>query len=164
MVNEKIDPKTHRMIHTRDGVATVPRAQQGVPVKEYFRNAELPNDLETAVVYVTENGPVLARPDPVEWNQEHSEQAKDYAWRIKAQIDEVGYYKRSLHFYAARLAEETGHPKDEMKAVIADAFVRENGKDPFTYLQEVRQAKGLPVRDKPVAENSLEQDHQPIEY
>ncbi len=49
--------------------------------------------------------------------------------------------------FASRLADETGHSRDEMKAVIVKAFESENGKDPFTYLQDRRQERGLPVRE-----------------
>ena len=70
------DPKTHRMIQTRDGVAEVPRTQEGVPLKEYFQNTELPADLERAVVYVTPKGPALAKPDPVPWTEAHDRTAE----------------------------------------------------------------------------------------
>lgn len=149
MENKPIDPSTHRLIQTRDGVETIPKSQPGVPVSEYFRNAELPHDLARMVVFSTANGPILGKPDPVAWSAEHTEQAKDYAGRLKTLIDEKGYYRRTLGLYADRLAEQTGHPREEVKAAIAGAFEQENGKDPFSYLQDARRAQGLPVRDEP---------------
>lgn len=158
MSNEQVDPNTHRLIQTRDGVVPVPRTQTGVPITEYFRNAELPADITRAVVFETKDGPVLGKRDPLTWTAEHAEQAADYANRLKAQIDEKGYYRKTMEIYAARLADQTGHPKDEMKAVIADAFQRDHGADPFTYLQDSRRAQGLPVREASGPHNGPEQD------
>lgn len=145
MTDDQKDPTTHRLIQTRDGVAAVPREQKGVPLTEYFRNADLPEDLNRSVVFATTDGPVLARPDPVAWNQEHAIKADEFAQRLKAQIDEKGYYARTLGLYAGRLADETGQQLEQMKAVIVDSFQRENGKDPFTYLKDLRQEQGLPT-------------------
>ena len=144
---ENYDPTTHRMIQTRSGVVAVPREQKGVPFTEYFRNTDLPADLDRTLVYATPEGPVLARPDPVGWTPAHGEKAAEYAARIKEQVDDKGYYKKTLGMYADRLADETGHPSEEMKAVIVEAFQREHGKDPFTYLQDRRRDQGLPLRE-----------------
>jgi len=67
-------------------------------------------------------------------------------------IEEKGYYSKTLNLYAKNLSEETGHPKDETKAIIVKAFENEHGKDPFKYLQEVRAEQGLPVRDKQLSQ------------
>lgn len=157
MSDQQHDPKTHRMIQTREGVVAVPREQQGVPLTEYFRNADFPADLDRAVVFATAGGPVLSKPDPVAWSQEHAQKADHYATNIKSLIDEKGYYSRTLGVYAGRLAEETGHSRDEMKAVIVDAFQREHGKDPFNYLKDRRQEQGLPVSEG----NGKAQDREP---
>lgn len=155
MADKEIDPTTHRMIQTREGVEAVPRTQTGVPLKEYFQNAELPADLDRAMVYVTAKGPVVARPDPEGWTQEHGERARHYAGRLREMIDEKGYYARTMDVYAGRLSDETGHPRDQMKAVIAEAFQRDHGQDPYSYLQKHRRAHGLPVRDdQPTSKNA----------
>ena len=148
MSDDNNNPTTHRMIQTREGVVAVPRKQKGVPLAEYFRNADFPADLSRALVFATQKGPVLAKPDPVAWSKTHDERASEYAGRIKMQIDDKGYYSRTLGLYAGRLADETGHPRDEMKAVIVEAFQRNEGKDPFTYLQDRRRDQGLPVGEE----------------
>ena len=80
-----------------------------------------------------------------------------YNPQIKSLIDEKGYYSKSLSMYAGRLADETGYARDEMKAVIVKSFTHEHGKDPFIYLQDQRQAQGLPVRDPQGPDYSPEQ-------
>lgn len=142
------DPKDTRMIQTRDGVARVPRSQVGVPIREYFQNTELPKDLDRAQVFVSASGPVLATPDPVPWSEMHEQKAQGYADALKEQIDEKGYYKRTLATFAGRLSEETGYPRQEMQAVIVSKFNATYEKDPFAYLQSVREAQGLPVRER----------------
>ncbi|WP_238365452.1 hypothetical protein [Mesobacterium pallidum] len=141
-----IDPNTHRHIQTRDGVASIPRSQQGVMLKDYFRNTELPQDLDRAMVYVTEKGPVIATPDPESWSEKHDQMARDYADKLKLQIDDKGYYSKTLNLFAERLSEATGHSRDEMKAVIAKSFETRHSTDPYTYLSEQRLAQGKPVR------------------
>lgn len=151
------DPKEFRMIQTRDGVARVPRAQEGVSLRDYFQNTELPDDLERAVVFASAGGPVLATPDPVPWSEQQDRAAQDYADRLKTQIDEKGYYKRSLESFAGRLSETTGYPKEEMQAMIVSKFDGAYQQDPFDYLQQVRAEKGLPVRSQqPEMGQSLE--------
>lgn len=157
MTDQTESPTTHRTIQTKSGIVTIPREQKGVPLKEYFRNAELPADVDRAVVYATANGPVLSRPDPVPWNEAHAEKARYFAGQIKSLIDEKGYYSKSLSMYAGRLADETGYARDEMKAVIVKSFTQEHGKDPFIYLQDQRQAQGLPVSDPQGPDYSPEQ-------
>ncbi|MEM1137711.1 MAG: hypothetical protein AAGI07_17870, partial [Bacteroidota bacterium] len=66
----------------------------------------------------------------------------------RQQIDERGYYSKKLNIFADRLAEATGHPRDEMKAVISKSFETTQGKDPYTYLSDLRQSQGKPVRDQ----------------
>ena len=148
MSNANENPETHRLLHTREGVVSIPREQKGVPLNEYFKNADLPSDLERAVVYVTKKGPVVAKPDPVPWNETHVEKVREYAARIRSIIKDKGYYSRTLNMYASRLADQTGQPRDQMKAVIVKAFEDQHGKDPFTYLQDQRQEKGLPARER----------------
>ena len=148
MSDARENPETHRLLHTRQGIVSVPREQKGVPLTEYFQNADLPADLERTVVYATDKGPVVAKPDPVPWNETHLEKARDYAARIKTMIDEKGYYSRTLSMFAGRLADQTGQPHDQMKAVIVKAFEDQQGRDPFTYLQNQRQEKGLPARER----------------
>ncbi|MEP1932166.1 MAG: hypothetical protein ABJO52_20890 [Nisaea sp.] len=142
------DPKETRLVQTRDGVARIPREQQGVPIREFFRNSELPNDLERAQVFQSETGPVLANPDPVPWTEIQDKEAQTYAENIKSQIDEKGYYSKSLSHYADRLSDATGYSKDEMKAMIVSKFDATYEQDPFDYLQGVRAEKGLPVRER----------------
>ncbi|SFO40855.1 hypothetical protein SAMN04488056_105254 [Cohaesibacter marisflavi] len=142
------DPRETRLIHTRDGVARIPRSQQGTPLRDYFQNTELPENLEQAHVFHSANGPVLATPDPVPWQEMHDKKVQDYADRIKNQIDEKGYYSKTLSQYADRLADQTGYPKDEMKAMIVAKFDETYSHDPFDYLQQVRADQGLPVRER----------------
>lgn len=152
------DPKKTRMVQTRDGVARIPRAQQGVPLQDYFQNSEMPKDLERAQVFVSASGPVLANPDPVPWTENHEKQAEGYADKLKTQIDEKGYYSRSLTNFSERLSDETGYPKDEMKAMIVSKFDAANQQDPFDYLQQVRAEQGLPTRER---ETEQSRDHDP---
>ncbi|TLP43454.1 hypothetical protein FDK21_18050 [Cohaesibacter sp. CAU 1516] len=152
------DPRETRLIPTRDGVARVPRSQQGTPLKDYFQNAELPDNLEQAQVFQSANGPVVATPDPVPWQEVHDKEAQGYADKIKNQIDEKGYYSKTLSAYADRLSDQTGYPKDEMKAMIASKFNEAFEKDPFDYLQQVRAEQGLPTRER---DNTPSRDHDP---
>ncbi|NOR62972.1 MAG: hypothetical protein GQ535_10830 [Rhodobacteraceae bacterium] len=96
-MTNRIDPKTHRFIQTRTGTAAVSRDQQGTPLNAFFQNAELPKHLEKSVVYQTENGPVIAKPDPVPWNEQHSERARDHANSLKELIGSKGYYRKNLN-------------------------------------------------------------------
>ena len=91
-----------RMIQTKDGVARIPREQQGVPIREFFQNVEMPADLDRAVVYATASGPVLGKPDPQPWNEQHEQKVTDYAQRVMGQIEERGYYSKTLNNYASR--------------------------------------------------------------
>ena len=143
-----LDPKSQRHIQTRDGVASVARNQVGVPLKEYFRNTEIPENLDRALVFQTGKGPVLASPDPEPWSAKHEDRAREYAKKIKTQIDEKGFYSKTLAVFAGRLADATGQPKDEMKAVIAKSFEVMNDKDPYTYLNDLRVAQGKPTRSQ----------------
>jgi len=140
------NPNTHRMIQGRDMTYVIPRSREGVPLTEFFGNAHMPDDLHKAMVHKTENGYVLAPRDPVAWNQGHDAKASEYASALKSQIEEKGYYRKTMTLYAERLSKETGQPVDEMKAVISRNFQAETGKDPYTYLQEQRQAQGLPTQ------------------
>ncbi|MEM8751132.1 MAG: hypothetical protein AAGF28_12595 [Pseudomonadota bacterium] len=142
------DPAKERLVQTRDGVVTIPREQQGVPLKDYFKNAELPPEIDRAVVYATSSGPVLSPPDPVPWNEQHNEQARSYAGKIKTLIEEKGYYSKALNAYADRLSDQTGRSREETKAIIVKSFENAQGTDPFRYLQDQRAAQGIPVRDR----------------
>lgn len=142
------NPKETRLVQTRDGVARIPRSQQGVPIRDYFQNTELPRDLERAQVFASPNGPVLANPDPVEWTEAHDKDVQNYADKLKQQIDDKGYYKRSLANFADRLSDTTGYPKDEMQAMIVSSFETTHGHNPFDYLQQARAEKGLPIRER----------------
>ena len=75
-------------------------------------NVEMPEDLERAVVYATPSGPALAKPDPKPWSNEHAKQADEHASKLKEQIDERGYYAKTLDVYAGRLADETGYNRN----------------------------------------------------
>lgn len=142
------DPKEIRMIQTRDGVARVPRSQVGVSLRDYFQNTELPENLERAQVFVTEQGPVAAPPDPVAWTEEHTKKVQQYAHQVKEYVDDKGKYGWKLTSCANALSRETGYRQAEMKAHIVAAFTDEFGQDPYQYLREQRIAKGLPVRDR----------------
>lgn len=148
MSSETYDPKTERLFQTKQGVTAVPRAQEGVPFKEYFANTEMPKDLERARVYATDKGPVLAKPDPEAWCETHQARADQFAEKLRAQIEEKGYYAKSLRLYSEQLAEQTGSEPSEMKAVIAKSFEAQTGKEPYAYLQDHRAAQGLPTRDR----------------
>lgn len=153
-----VDPKDTRLIQTREGVAHIPRSQQGTPLKDYFQNTELPDNLEQAQVFQSANGPVVTAPDPVPWQEVHDKEAQGYADKIKAQIDEKGYYSKTLAGYADRLADQTGYPKDEMKAMIVAKFDETYNQRPFDYLQQVREEQGLPTRER---DNTPSRDHDP---
>ncbi|MGB0659560.1 MAG: hypothetical protein ACPGNV_05210 [Mangrovicoccus sp.] len=142
------DPNKVRLLHAREGIARIPRDQKGVPFKEYFHNTELPRDLEKAVVYATEHGPVLGTADPVPFGPEHDKKAQAFAEKLKTQIDDHGFYSGSLKRFAHSLSVETGRARDEMKALIASKFETSYGKEPYAYLQEERARKGLPVTDR----------------
>ena len=157
-MSDSIDPKTHRLIQTRDGTAAVSREQQGTPLNAYFKNAELPDNLDKAVVYQTDDGPVVAKPDPVPWNEKHSERAREHAASLKELIDDKGYYRKNMNLYAERLSEETGHSCDEVKAIISDEFQSETGKSPYNYLQDHREQRGLPVKSDQTRDQSHERE------
>lgn len=152
------DPKTHRLLHTRDGVESIPREQQGLPLREYLLNQELPKDLENAQVFVTAKGPVAAAPDPVPWAETHTKMADKFVETLKEQIDEKGYYARTLDQFAGRLSQATAYPKDEMKALLVKEFEQTYGKEPYDYLQEARIEQGLPVREAQETDQSFEQE------
>lgn len=152
------DPKETRLIQTRDGIARVPRTQMGVPLREYLRNTDLPENLERAVIFATPGGPVAVEPDPAPWTEAHDAKVRDYAASIKEQIDEKGYYAKSLDHFAGRLARETGYPRPEMKALIVSTFDAAEGKDPFAYLQDRRAEQGLPVREQ---EPGMDREQEP---
>ncbi|MGJ8629398.1 MAG: hypothetical protein ACSHXB_20795 [Sulfitobacter sp.] len=135
------------MIQTRDGVARVPRSQKGVALRDYFANTEMPKDLNQAQVFTSELGPVVAAPDPVDWSEQNDKLVAHYSGRLKAQMDEKGYYKHTLNAFAGRVSQQTGYPRDEMKALIVSNFTSENGKDVFAYNREARIALDLPVGD-----------------
>lgn len=152
------DPKTHRLLHTRSGVQSIPREQKGVPLREYLQNQELPKDLETAQIFVTETGPVAAAPDPVPWDETHTKIATGFVQTLKEQIDEKGYYANSLENFARRLSEATAYPREQMKALLIKEFEATYGKEPYDHLQDTRIAKGLPVREAQEQDQSFEQE------
>lgn len=152
------DPSKFRLIHTRDGVAKIPRAEQGIAIAKHFQNIEMPSDISRMAVFNTPSGPALAEPDPVPWTQEHSKQVDDYADRLKTQIDEQGYYRHSLDNFANRLSVKTGYSQEEMKAAIVGRFKEVYGAEPLIYLEEDRISKGLPVRER--ASRAPEQEHE----
>lgn len=143
-----VNPSSHRMIEGRDQTFVIPRDQQGQPFKEYFQNARMPADLENALVFRTEKGPVLASPDPVAWGQAHDQKAQYFADQVKTQIDEHGYYSKRLNSFAKSLSDETGHKAEETRAMIVKQFELKHGVDPYRYLANVREHQGLPVRDQ----------------
>ncbi len=151
------NPETHRVIEGRDGTFVIPRDQAGQPLVEFFKNAQLPPDLNKAVVYQTDRGPVLAPPDPVKWDQLHTQKAAHYADKVKTQIDERGYYSRQLDTYANSLAKETGRQPQEVRAVISQQFEAKHGKSPYAYLTNMRQEQGLPLRNAQRQAQSQEQ-------
>lgn len=147
-VENPINPSTHRLIEGRMDTFVIPRDRQGQPLDEFFMNATLPADLRTAVVFQTDKGPVLAPRDPVEWDQTHDQKVQRYADQVKTQIDEHGYYSKRLDGFAKILADETGHRTAETRAMIVKQFEMKHGVDPYRYLSNVREQKGLPVRDQ----------------
>lgn len=140
------DPTETRLIQTRDGVAKVPRTQEGIPIREYLQNTQLPDDMERSVIYLTETGPVAATPDFVPWSEVHEKQVETYAEKLKEQIDDKGYYKNTLDRYAKNLTNNTGYPHDEMRTLIVSTFETKFSQEPQTYLEDVREQKGLPTR------------------
>ncbi len=152
------DPKHTRMIQTRDGIARIPRNEEGVSIRDYFQNTELPENLDRAHVFSSASGPVLGAPDPTPWTEKQDKKVIEYADKLKAQIDEKGYYAKSLDVFAGRLSSDTGYAKDEMKAQIVARFEADHHKDPFDYLQSVREAQGLPVREQGLSQDTQEQE------
>lgn len=142
------DPKDVRTLHGRDGVVTIPRAQQGVAFEDYFRNVKLPEDPTRMVVYVTEQGPILGDPDPVPWSEQHDRIQTDAVERLKGFIDEHGKYSARLNHSATRLARETGLAVDEAKTRIIGEFAATYGKEPYHYLDDLRAAQGLSNRQE----------------
>jgi len=53
-----------RVIITKRKTYRLAEDARGTPVEEYFRHANLPAGLEGALVYQTEDGPVIARQTP----------------------------------------------------------------------------------------------------
>lgn len=147
------DPKETRMVQTRNGVAQVPRAQTGIPIRDYLQNAELPKNLERAVIFETASGPVALEADPIPWTHKHDEKVGYYAETLKEQIEDKGFYAKSLDRFANRLSSETGYPTEEMKATISSKFTELYGNDPFQHLQNVRAERGLPVRERQPAQD-----------
>lgn len=140
------DPKTHRTVLTKAGVESIPRSQVGVPFSEYFQNVRLPQDPRHAVVFVTENGPVLDHPDPVPWSEEHDRKQTATVARIKDAIETQGRYKPVLDGASSDLARETGLRVNEVRDRIIGEFTATHGKDVRSYLEDQREAQGLPTR------------------
>lgn len=144
------DPSTHRILQTRNGTVAIPRKQEGVPLAEYFSNAELPapDDMARARVFETSKGLMLVKAEPEGWTQAQDEKAKGYAAQIREQIDTKGYYSKTLAMHAKRMAEETGLPPEETKAVIVREFENLTGRDPYNFLNDLRAEQGLPAKDR----------------
>ena len=53
-----------RVIITKRKAYHLAEDARGVPVEDYFRHANLPAGLQGALVYQTEDGPVIARQMP----------------------------------------------------------------------------------------------------
>lgn len=147
---ENITLETHRVFNTRKGNVAVSREQKGIPLAEFFQNNELPKDIHRAVIYQTDKGPVIAKPDIVQWNEQHNKRTEKYADSIKTLIDTKGYYSRPLNNFADKLAEETGKTQQEVKGYITQVFKTRHGSSPQSYLERLRLEKGLPVRDRNV--------------
>ena len=143
------DPKTERLFQTRKGSIAISREQRGVPLKEFFQNAELPRDLSRAVVYATQKGPVLADADPKPWSAEQKEMAARHAKDLEEHIKDRGAFKYKLFALAGTLAQDTGQPKKDAQREIAEQFQARTGRDLQSYLNEHRAARGLPVREAP---------------
>lgn len=129
------DGEDERIVNTRDGMERIPR-KEGVPFKDYFRNAEWPRDPSRAVVHATPSGPVLAKPDPVPWNAAHDEAAQDYAKRLKWVIDKRGYYGKTLQRYTSELRDMTTEAEDQVRTRIVAAFVDIAGMEPKAYREQ----------------------------
>lgn len=140
------DPKTHRTLLTKSGVATIPRDQQGVKFEDYFANAKLPDDPRHKVVYATEAGPILGDPEPVPWSEEHDRRQTEAVAKVKQAIETDGRYAPTLRAQAGGLARETGLPQTEVTNRIIGEFTSTYGKDPHTVLEDQRISQGLPTR------------------
>jgi hypothetical protein len=57
-------PMPDRVIITKRKIYRLPGDQQGQPVEEAWPNANIPARLKGAKIYQTEDGPVVAVPDP----------------------------------------------------------------------------------------------------
>lgn len=158
MSDIKNNPTTHRMVQTLDGTIAISREQKGIPLREYFENIELPDNLENAVVHTTEKGLVLTPSDLSPWNEHHNEKVKQNIVRIKRTIDERGYYSKLLDSVANNLNKETGVPVDEVKALVSYAFEAKYGISPFNYLQEQREIQGLPTLKNKSQKNTYQQE------
>jgi hypothetical protein len=51
-----------RVIYTKYKTHLLPADQPGIPAQEYFAGIDLPEQLKTATVYETPDGPVLTLP------------------------------------------------------------------------------------------------------
>lgn len=158
MLGIKTNPTTHRMIQTLDGTIAISREQKGIPLKEYFENIELPNNLENAVVHTTEKGLVLTPPDQIPWNEHHNEKVEQNIVRIKKTIDERGYYSKLLDSVVNNLHKETGVSVEEVKAIVSQAFEQKYEISPFNYLQQQRELQGLPTLNGRSQKNTYQQE------
>lgn len=155
-MSETFDPKTHRAVQTKEGLAFVPREQRGTPFAEYFKNAERLPGTEDKLVYVTEKGPVWDSPDPVEWNSDHDKMAERAADEIKAAIDKSRHarYRLTLDKKRDQLSNYTTLPIKQVEAKIIATFTEKNGQDIKAYQDKIRAERGL---DR----SSPEHDHGP---
>ena len=55
---------TDRVIIAKRKLYSIPEDQQGQPVEEAWPNAKIPASLKGAKIYQTEDGPVVAIPEP----------------------------------------------------------------------------------------------------
>jgi len=142
------DPETHRIVQTKTGTVAVSRKQVGKPLSEFFGNVELPEDIARARVHDTPKGPLLLAAEPQGWTKEQAQRDVKHASDIKELIETKGYYARPMDRMAARMADQTGMPREDMKAVIVREFENLTGRDPYNFLNERRAEQGLPAKDR----------------
>ncbi len=59
MSDEKLN--NYRIIHTKRRPYLIPKTQTGIPIEEHLKNANIPENLKGAKVYMTKDGAVIAR-------------------------------------------------------------------------------------------------------
>jgi len=147
MDTEKKTP-ADRLFETKHGLKSVPATQKGVPLQDYFQNAQLPEALKRFEVYVTDTGPVLEEREPMAWSVLHDQKIDEIVGQARASIEQNGYYlKRALN-QAQKLARQTALSKDDVFDKVLARFEERYGEAPGAMVKEWRRARNLSVEDR----------------